>query len=397
MYPLIANYLGFYGLCRELDLPPEDLPKYLQGYESQPMRADRALWQLANEARGTAAGSALQSGAAEGLYARLCATDGARSWLERFEAFQGEFGQRADRVVDVTSPSWSERPDLPLGVIRTLMQSENAYDFDSKLQLAVAEREQAIEGARSRLTRQSQRAFDEALRSCQHANFSWWNEDHNWYIDMRCTLPIRRAALAIAERSGFSDPADVFFLFYPELMGLTRGHTEARALATLISDRKDYFAYWDLRRDEMPKVLGNVPEQVLDPVMIEIFGITTDYLRTMKEGATDGVRQLKGIGASPGTVTGSARVLTSADQIPLLRAGEILVCEGTTSSWTPAFTQIAGCVCDSGGTLTHASIVSREYRVPCVVGTGLATQIIRTGDEVTIDGSRGIVEVRRRA
>jgi phosphohistidine swiveling domain-containing protein len=60
---------------------------------------------------------------------------------------------------------------------------------------------------------------------------------------------------------------------------------------------------------------------------------------------------------------------------------------------TPAFAKIAACVCDGGGTLTHASIVSREYRIPCVVGVGLATTIIADGDEVEVDGTKGTVTV----
>ena len=52
---------------------------------------------------------------------------------------------------------------------------------------------------------------------------------------------------------------------------------------------------------------------------------------------------------------------------------------------------------DGGGTLTHASVVSREYRVPCVVGTGLATQTIKDGDEITVDGDKGLVTVHRAA
>ena len=53
MYPLTANYLGFYGLCKELGIAAADIPKFLQGYETQPMKSDRAMWQLANTARGT--------------------------------------------------------------------------------------------------------------------------------------------------------------------------------------------------------------------------------------------------------------------------------------------------------------------------------------------------------
>src|SRR5690606_7379130 len=97
----------------------------------------------------------------------------------------------------------------------------------------------------------------------------------------------------------------------------------------------------------------------------------------------------RGLGASPGKGRGRARVLHGPHDLHRILAGEILVCEGTSPSWTPAFTRIAGCVCDQGGTLAHASIISREYGVPCVVGTAVATQAIHDGDLVEVDGSAG--------
>jgi len=144
----------------------------------------------------------------------------------------------------------------------------------------------------------------------------------------------------------------------------------------------------------MPIVLGTPPETIADPVVIEIFGITDEFLARMKSGAND-AKQLSGVPASSGVARGTARVLRSPDELHRLQRGDILVCVGTTPTWTPAFTKIVACVCDGGGTLTHASVVSREYRVPCVVGTGLATQTIKDGDEVTVDGDKGLVMVHR--
>ena len=91
--------------------------------------------------------------------------------------------------------------------------------------------------------------------------------------------------------------------------------------------------------------------------------------------------------------------MVSATELFVLEEGEILVCEATSPNWTPAFALIAGCVCDGGGSLTHAAIVSREYGIPCVVGTSVATSRIRTGDLVEVDGTKGtvtILEPRRR-
>jgi pyruvate,water dikinase len=146
----------------------------------------------------------------------------------------------------------------------------------------------------------------------------------------------------------------------------------------------------------MPKVLGTVPENVTDPILIEIFGMHHHFFDAIRSAGKD-VTTLTGVPASAGVVRGIARVLHNADELHRIAPGEILVCEATSPNWTPAFGKIAACVCDGGGTLTHASIISREYRIPCVVGVGLATSVISDGDEIEVDGTKGIVRVTKAA
>ena len=396
MYPLTANYLGFYGLCKELGIAAADIPKFLQGYETQPMKSDRVLWELANKARGTQVHKIIADTPPAGIYQALKKAPAASDWVAAFDAFLQEYGWRSDSVVDVSSPAWIEQPNNCLGIVKSLLQSNDPYAFEKSMKAAVDERESLIERSRAKMTTKEREAFDPALASCQHANFAWWNDDHNWYVDMRCTLPIRKAAQAIAKAVDFNDPEDINFLFYSELSALANGKQNRKSFEPLIADRKAYFNEWNKRIEEMPIVLGTPPETIADPVVIEIFGITNEFLDRMKTGA-DNAKQLSGIPASSGVARGTARVLRSPDQLHLLRQGEVLVCVGTTPTWTPAFTKISACVCDGGGTLTHASVVSREYRVPCVVGTGLATQTIRDGDDVTVDGDKGLVTVHRAA
>jgi len=98
-----------------------------------------------------------------------------------------------------------------------------------------------------------------------------------------------------------------------------------------------------------------------------------------------------GLGVSPGQVTGVARVVHSLDEMPNIQAGEILVTRSTTPAWTPLFARIAGLVTDLGGPLAHGSIVAREYGIPAVMGTGIATQCIQDGAIITVNGTAGRV------
>jgi pyruvate,water dikinase len=100
---------------------------------------------------------------------------------------------------------------------------------------------------------------------------------------------------------------------------------------------------------------------------------------------------LTGLGASPGIVAGRVRILTSPDRGDEFRDGEVLVAAMTAPDWVPTMRRAAALVTDAGGMTCHAAIVSRELGVPGVVGTRRATQILRTGELVTIDGRRGEV------
>jgi phosphoenolpyruvate synthase/pyruvate phosphate dikinase len=145
-------------------------------------------------------------------------------------------------------------------------------------------------------------------------------------------------------------------------------------------------------------VVGTIPESVNDPILIEIFGLNSHFLRAVEAAGSDStVKTLTGVPASKGTGRGIARVLHDPAGLHLVTPGEVLVCESTSPNWTPAFAKIAACVCDGGGTLSHAAIVGREYRVPTVTGVGLATLLIADGDEVEVDGTSGTVTVLRRA
>ena len=112
------------------------------------------------------------------------------------------------------------------------------------------------------------------------------------------------------------------------------------------------------------------------------------------ESQSDDVR-LSGIGSSPGTVAGTVRVVDKLDNLDKVESGDIIVTEMTTPDMVPAMKRAAGIVTDQGGMTSHAAIVSRELGVPAVVGTDDATDRLRDGRLVTIDGDMGVVQVGR--
>ena len=392
MYPQLANYLGFYGLCAELKIDPGEISKFLQGYDTKILACDRELWRVTREARSAGLKDLFARTEPEKLHAALKAESRASAWLKKFDEFLQIYGWRTEGISDINLAPWIEDPVSPLETFKTFLQKSGDHDFDAARKAADAEREAAIDKARSKLTKEEQAQFDGALASCQKANFAWWNDEHNFYIDLRATIPMRRACLALAAAFGAGEKDDTLYLFWPEIMSILHGGKRFADFKGIIRDRRQYYTHWCDRRPQMPKVLGTIPEAVTDPILIEIFGMHHHFFDAIKAKGKD-VTTLTGVAASSGKVRGKARVLHGASELHRILPGEIFVCEATSPNWTPAFGKIAACVCDGGGTLTHASIISREYRIPCVVGVGLATQIIRSGDEVEVDGTNGKVVV----
>src|SRR5258708_8128610 len=195
-----------------------------------------------------------------------------------------------------------------------------------------------------------------------------------------------------AHRIGADHRDDTLYLFWEEILDVSAGRQPYAKFRSLVEQRKQYFDYWLQRRPSLPKVVGTIPESVNDPILIEIFGLNSHFLRAV-EAVSSGsqVKTLTGVPASKGTGRGPARVLHNADELHRLAPGEVLLCGSPSPNWTPAFAKIAACVCDGGGTLSHAAIVGREYGVPTVTAVGLATMVISDGDAAEADGPTGRV------
>ena len=107
------------------------------------------------------------------------------------------------------------------------------------------------------------------------------------------------------------------------------------------------------------------------------------------EGAPEGA--FLGSGVSAGIIEGIARVVLQPEDARLY-PGEILVAPFTDPGWTPLFTSAIGLVTEVGGMMTHGSVVAREYGIPAVVGVDNATELIKTGEWIRVDGTHGFVE-----
>lgn len=218
-----------------------------------------------------------------------------------------------------------------------------------------------------------------------------WNEQHNSTIDLRAHLPVRRAALALGRALRLAHADDAFYLLEGELLDLAAAGEGARLdrARALTHDRRRFTEESRARRRTLPATWGDLAGRADDVVLRQALGVPDVGT------GLGGSALITGLGVSPGRARGRARLCRHPDDTVLLRAGEVLVCEATPPSWTPAFARIAAAVCASGGLLTHAAIVSGEYGLPCVCAAVGATERIQDGDLVEVDGTTGTVRVLR--
>jgi pyruvate,water dikinase len=194
----------------------------------------------------------------------------------------------------------------------------------------------------------------------------------------------------LVELGRLDQPDDVMFLRYNELRGLIGSET-AIAARDLVAARR-------LEREAAARLhprdwVGTVtPSQLAFPYLVN-----WGYPDRFHQEQSEDQRIITGIGGSPGTVEGVARVVRTVDEFDEVREGDILVCQMTNPAWVVLFTKIAGLVTDTGGTTSHPAVLSREFGIPAVIGTSVATQRIATGDRLIVDGTAGRVEIVRDA
>ena len=228
-------------------------------------------------------------------------------------------------------------------------------------------------------------------------------ENHNFYCEhqhhSRLWNKVRELGAVFAARGFFDEAEDIWYCTASrstprcDLMNGWATQTPDRGIhwRREIAERKRIMEA--LRSWSPPPALGPAPEQLTEPFTVMLWGVNDDTVGRWLDAGRDERDELRGVAAAPGVAEGPARVITSPSQLGEVQAGEVLVCPITAPSWAPVFTKIAAAVSDIGGIMAHAAIVSREYGLPAVVGTGFGTKTIKTGQRVRVDGSRGIVTV----
>ena len=406
MYPADTIYLEFEAFCRTHGVEEAAFVNMLKGFNSMSTQTDEGLWHLAEAADRAGLRDRLRNTTAGMLRDALAGDPNGREWLDRFDEWLERFGNRISAAhLDVIFPTWKEDPTPVLETINSYFARMDAgWNLLQARDEVMRQRDEVIAAVEQKLTAEDKLVFERLLPAAQQVYA--FQEDHGFYIDAGSTAALHNSLMACGRRlhrCGLLERAeDVFFLTFSELVeilgDLARdekiGTYHHRALVpSLVAERKE-------NREaatalDAPLTVGNVPSTMSDPIALKVFGIVDEVLHP--KGEKQMVERLEGFAGAAGVVEGPARVILSFEEFPTLQSGDILVCPATSTAWTPLFLKIAGVVTDTGGMLTHAAIAAREYGIPAVVGTWNATNSIRDGDIIRVDGSAGVVQVLVRA
>jgi len=340
--------------------------------------------------------------------------DAGRKWLEELEKTKDPWW-----YVSCASGwyhydgSWIDKPDVPFGYIKSYIEAlERGESIERKVDELIKLREETFKKYLAQLKDPKDRKeFEEAYKNV--VKIAPFVEDHIFWIEHWLHTiwykKVRELGALFVKQGVLKEVDDIFLFNRFEIPIMIEDMciawscgvgvpTMAKRWQALAEKRKRILAA--ARKWAEPPALGIPPKEVVEPFTITTWGVTTERVKEWLKGVVIRPKEITMISGAPGSagvVEGPARVIKSADQIDEVQPGEILVCPATNPAWSPVFTKIKGAVTDIGGIMAHTAIVCREYGLPAVVGTAIATQVIKTGDIIRVDGTRGIVTILKRA
>jgi len=311
----------------------------------------RSLAQIAVEARHLLSSEQVSNSSGTSLFITLAEIPDGQSILEQFEQFMERYGYLSEVATDIAVPTWKEDP-------RPVRQLFNQFISHPPLQSQQTTSPRVrVKLVQVRLNLKG-RVTEIYSQLLAHLRWSFVALEKVWL------------------KSGLlSEAGDIFFLEFAEIRSIISGsNPEVREI---IKQRRSRLEQHREQKSVPALFYGNEPPAPL----------------VISSSSTSSQQRLQGIGASSGQVEGWVRVLVNLQVIPEIDRQTILVVPYTDSGWAPLLARAGGLIAEVGGRLSHGAIIAREYGIPAVMDINNATQILRNGQRVKIDGQLGIIEI----
>lgn len=360
---------------------------FLRGYDSKLFYAQRDLEQIASDiCSSNQLRKKVNNASANNLLTVLESHDDGIKIKARIQSYLKTYGHQIYNL-DFVAPTQIEDPLPVLISLKSLVKS-GKFEAEHRQARLIAQRDEAVKEARATFGAFKKMIFDKLL--------SWANiygphrEDALFY--MGSAWPVVRSAILelgrrLVDRSQLSKPDLVFYLQVAEIEEALKSpeeNTKDRDLEKLTIER---YKLREARKKLHP------PPMIPEGSQFKYGPFDLSAFESQKRNHSDS-QKLEGFAVSPGKITGRATVILSPADFEQMQPDTILVCPTTTPAWTPLFSQAKALVTDIGGILAHGSIVAREYGIPAVMGTGVATKRIVSGQIITVCGDSGNVEIQ---
>lgn len=312
----------------------------------------RSLADLAEAARHLLKQAKLEEDSAASLFATLAEIPDGQSILEQFQQFLDRYGYLSEVATDIAVSTWKEDPRPIRALFAQFLAAPPPQPQPLTEQRWQAQQVQARLNLKGKVTE----IYSQLLA---HLRWSLVAIEANW-LQSGLLLQV----------------GDIFYLEYAEIQRLVEESEQLlEQLPKIIEHRRSQL--------EIQRQLNNVPALV--------YGNTPPA--PLRPPTSHSQQHLQGIGASSGQVEGFIKVLLNWQAIPDIDSTTILVVPYTDSGWAPLLAQAGGLIAEVGGRLSHGAIVAREYGIPAVMDIHYATQVLKDGQRVRIDGQLGLVEI----
>ena len=351
---------------------------------------------------------------AEQKIEELRKTEDGRRWLEELEKAKDPwFYVSCGSGWFNYEGSWVNKPDIPFSYMKSYVERlDKGEKIERSLEEISQKRDEVVAEYRKLIkTDEDRKSFEDAYQTVR--TIYRFAEDHLFWVEHWFHTiwwsKIRELGNLFVKYGMLKKADDIFMFNRFEVPEMIEELVTGWALGEGVPLRGSYYMDKADKRQRILEAarkwapipaLGIPPEEVAEPFTVMLWGITTDTVSEWLKGAAvvpEKVTEIKGFASSAGVVEGTARVLKLLEEVVTLKEGEIMVCPCSNPAWAPVFTKIRAAVTDIGGLTCHASIVSREYGLPAVTGTGIATSVIKTGDTIKVDGDTGVVTILKRA
>lgn len=357
--------------------------RFLSGFESKTMEMNDHLFEIAKKFRvhEALAELAVITPATRMMKALAAHPDG-KPIIEAIDEYLGLYGHLGYNL-DFAEPLPLDDPSGLLSTLKTMISNRD-YDPKNHEMEAKKKREKAMEEILTLL--EGLQYWQFRFRLWFASRFYYLREEVMYYLYMAWPA-LRALALELGQRltdaGTISERDHVFYLLTDELKKAIEARKENKAVPEYKQLAAERFELREARKRLRPP--GTVPPDALEDPALKY--------KTVEAVNDPNSDTMMGAPVSPGTITAPASVIESPAEFDKMRPGSILVCVMTNPAWTSLFAHAAGLVTDIGGIISHGSIVAREYGIPAVVGTGTATQRIKHGQMITLDGDAGTVEL----